>query len=137
MPFAALFAEQTPAVAVAAEHAMTALLLKIATILVAGIIGGELIAKINLPKVTGWIETGILLRLLSMPTVASCSSGFHASSDGHWFGDNLFSGSRDRKIHQRLCGNEPFGRNEPSPQQFTFGVAAARRCGGGLSSVDQ
>ncbi len=45
---------------------MEAPLLKMAVVLVAGIVGGELVAKIKLPKVTGWIGTGILLRLLSL-----------------------------------------------------------------------
>jgi mannitol/fructose-specific phosphotransferase system IIA component (Ntr-type)/Kef-type K+ transport system membrane component KefB len=34
-----------------------------ALVLVAGIVGGELVGLIKLPKVTGWIGTGILLRL--------------------------------------------------------------------------
>ena len=34
----------------------------LALVLVAGIIGGELVGRIKLPKVTGWIFTGILLR---------------------------------------------------------------------------
>ena len=34
----------------------------LALVLVAGIIGGELVGRIRLPKVTGWIGTGILLR---------------------------------------------------------------------------
>ncbi len=42
-------------------------LLNLATVLMAGIIGGELVARIKLPKVTGWIGTGILLRALSVP----------------------------------------------------------------------
>ncbi|MGB7345296.1 MAG: cation:proton antiporter [Pirellulaceae bacterium] len=42
-------------------------LLNMATVLVAGIIGGELFALIKLPKVTGWIATGILLRQLMLP----------------------------------------------------------------------
>lgn len=42
-------------------------LLGLALILLAGIIGGELFALIRLPKVTGWIATGIILRLLSPP----------------------------------------------------------------------
>ena len=42
-------------------------LLNMATVLVAGIIGGELFARLNLPKVTGWIATGILLRQFSLP----------------------------------------------------------------------
>ena len=46
-------------------------LLKVATILIAGIVGGEIIAKVKLPKVTGWIGTGILLRMLSLPAVAA------------------------------------------------------------------
>lgn len=42
-------------------------LLNLATVLVAGIIGGEIFAAIRLPKVTGWIATGILLRQLYLP----------------------------------------------------------------------
>ncbi len=42
-------------------------LLNMATILCAGIIGGELFARIKLPKVTGWIATGIILRQLYLP----------------------------------------------------------------------
>lgn len=38
-------------------------LVKMAFVLVAGIIGGELFARIHLPKVTGWIGTGIALRM--------------------------------------------------------------------------
>jgi fructose PTS system EIIBC or EIIC component len=34
----------------------------LALVLVAGIVGGELVGRIGLPKVTGWIGTGILLR---------------------------------------------------------------------------
>ena len=34
----------------------------LALVLVAGIIGGELIGRLKLPKVTGWIFTGILIR---------------------------------------------------------------------------
>lgn len=39
-------------------------LIKLALVLVAGIIGGELVGRIKLPKVTGWIGTGILLRFI-------------------------------------------------------------------------
>ena len=46
-------------------------LLNIATVLVAGIIGGEIFAWLKLPKVTGWIATGILLRSLSLPGLTS------------------------------------------------------------------
>ncbi|QEG23851.1 cation:proton antiporter domain-containing protein [Mariniblastus fucicola] len=46
-------------------------LLKVATILVAGIVGGEIFAKLKLPKVTGWIGTGIFLRMLSLPAIAT------------------------------------------------------------------
>ncbi len=42
-------------------------LLNMATVLVAGIVGGEVFAAIKLPKVTGWIATGILLRQLYLP----------------------------------------------------------------------
>lgn len=36
----------------------------LAVVLIAGIVGGELVGRIGLPKVTGWIGTGILLRAL-------------------------------------------------------------------------
>ena len=39
-------------------------LFHLAIVLVAGIIGGELVGRLRLPKVTGWIATGILLRSL-------------------------------------------------------------------------
>ena len=42
-------------------------LLSIAIVLIAGVIGGELFARLKLPKVTGWIGTGILLRMMSLP----------------------------------------------------------------------
>lgn len=42
-------------------------LLNMATVLIAGIIGGEIFAAMRLPKVTGWIATGILLRQLHLP----------------------------------------------------------------------
>ena len=42
-------------------------LLKLAIVLTAGIVGGELVGRIGLPKVTGWIGTGILLRWLQLP----------------------------------------------------------------------
>ncbi len=42
-------------------------LFNMATVLIAGIVGGELFALIKLPKVTGWIATGILLRQLNLP----------------------------------------------------------------------
>ena len=42
-------------------------LFNLATVLIAGIIGGEIFARIKLPKVTGWIATGILLRSLMLP----------------------------------------------------------------------
>ncbi len=42
-------------------------LFNLATVLVAGIIGGEIFAIVRLPKVTGWIATGILLRSLMLP----------------------------------------------------------------------
>lgn len=46
-------------------------LLNMATVLVAGIIGGELFALMKLPKVTGWIATGILLRSVSLPGLSA------------------------------------------------------------------
>lgn len=42
-------------------------LFNMATVLVAGIVGGELFSRIKLPKVTGWIATGIVLRALHLP----------------------------------------------------------------------
>ena len=42
-------------------------LLSIAIVLIAGVVGGELFARMKLPKVTGWIGTGILLRMLALP----------------------------------------------------------------------
>lgn len=39
-------------------------LLQLAIVLIAGIVGGELVARIGLPKVTGWICAGVLLRAL-------------------------------------------------------------------------
>ena len=39
-------------------------LLHLAIVLTAGVIGGELVGRIGLPKVTGWIATGIVLRAL-------------------------------------------------------------------------
>ena len=40
-------------------------LFQLAVVLVSGIIGGELVGRVGLPKVTGWIATGILLRGLA------------------------------------------------------------------------
>jgi len=37
-------------------------LINMATVLVIGIIGGEIFTALKLPKVTGWIATGILSR---------------------------------------------------------------------------
>lgn len=42
-------------------------LFNMAAVLIAGIIGGEIFALMKLPKVTGWIATGIVLRQLSLP----------------------------------------------------------------------
>ena len=50
-------------------------LLNFATVLIAGIIGGELFALIRLPKVTGWIATGILLRQFQMPGMQVTENG--------------------------------------------------------------
>lgn len=56
---------------------MDAPLLKLAFVLVAGIVGGELVAKIKLPKVTGWIGTGILLRMLSSDSIRPWAESYH------------------------------------------------------------
>ena len=45
-------------------------LLFLAVVLISGIIGGEIFARIKLPKVTGWIATGILLRGFMLPVMA-------------------------------------------------------------------
>lgn len=42
-------------------------LLSLATVLLAGIVGGEILGRLRLPKVTGWIGTGIALRALALP----------------------------------------------------------------------
>lgn len=42
-------------------------LLNLATVLLCGILGGELLSWLKLPKVTGWIFTGIALRALELP----------------------------------------------------------------------
>ena len=42
----------------------------LAAVLIFGIIGGEIFARLKLPKVTGWIATGILLRAFLLPMVA-------------------------------------------------------------------
>jgi len=47
------------------EFAADDRLYQLAIVLVAGIVGGELVGRIHLPKVTGWIFTGILLRGLA------------------------------------------------------------------------
>ena len=47
------------------EFAADDRLYQLAIVLVAGIVGGELVGRIHLPKVTGWIFTGILLRALA------------------------------------------------------------------------
>ena len=41
-------------------------LLPLALVLIAGIIGGELAARVRMPRVTGWIITGVLLRAASI-----------------------------------------------------------------------
>ena len=42
-------------------------LFNMAVVLIMGIIGGELFALVNLPKVTGWIAMGMLMRRLALP----------------------------------------------------------------------
>jgi mannitol/fructose-specific phosphotransferase system IIA component (Ntr-type) len=42
-------------------------LLNLATVLLAGLLGGEILGRLRLPKVTGWIGTGIALRVLELP----------------------------------------------------------------------
>ncbi|MCA9620303.1 MAG: PTS sugar transporter subunit IIA [Myxococcales bacterium] len=42
-------------------------LMSMAIVLLAGIVGAELLARLKLPKVTGWIITGIALRAASIP----------------------------------------------------------------------
>lgn len=47
------------------EFTPDAPLYRLALVLIAGIIGGELFGLMRLPKVTGWIATGILIRFFS------------------------------------------------------------------------
>lgn len=42
-------------------------LLSLALVLLAGIVGGEVLGRFKLPKVTGWIGTGIVLRAVEVP----------------------------------------------------------------------
>lgn len=42
-------------------------LLALALVLLSGIVGGELLGRLKLPKVTGWIFTGIALRAAELP----------------------------------------------------------------------
>ncbi|MCH9686952.1 MAG: PTS sugar transporter subunit IIA [Deltaproteobacteria bacterium] len=48
-------------------------LLGLAMVLLAGIIGGELLGRLKLPKVTGWIGTGIALRAMDLPGLEPAS----------------------------------------------------------------
>lgn len=41
-------------------------LLNLGTVLIAGIVGGEIVGRFHLPKVTGWIGTGIILRACNL-----------------------------------------------------------------------
>lgn len=41
-------------------------LISFAIILIAGLVGGELMARMRLPRVTGWIVTGVILRAFDM-----------------------------------------------------------------------
>ena len=43
----------------------------LAAVLIFGIIGGELFARMKLPKVTGWIATGIAIRALLVPALGT------------------------------------------------------------------
>ena len=56
-------------------------LYQLALVLVAGIIGGELFALMRLPKVTGWISTGILLRALETRLGAFTGLTAHTVTD--------------------------------------------------------
>lgn len=48
----------------------------LAIVLVSGIVGGELFASIRLPKVTGWIATGFLLRAFLLPALGGPDEPF-------------------------------------------------------------
>jgi len=50
-------------------------LLSLAVVLTAGLIGGELVARLRLPRVTGWILTGIVLGATSVPGLDPRSLG--------------------------------------------------------------
>ena len=47
----------------------------LAAVLIFGIIGGEIFARLKLPKVTGWIATGILIRGLLVPQLGTPAIG--------------------------------------------------------------
>lgn len=48
-------------------------LFNMAVVLLTGIVGGEIFALLKLPKVTGWIATGIVLRQLCLPGMDTSS----------------------------------------------------------------
>ncbi len=50
-------------------------LLALALVLLCGIVGGEILGRFKLPKVTGWIFTGIGLRALELPGLEGASLG--------------------------------------------------------------
>ena len=60
-------------------------LFNMAVVLVAGIVGGELFARMKLPKVTGWIVTGIILRWFDLPGLTADPS-LHPNLD--YFSEN-------------------------------------------------
>lgn len=46
-------------------------LLRLSVVLISGILGGELLGRLRLPKVTGWIGTGIALRAAAIPGLSA------------------------------------------------------------------
>lgn len=57
-------------------------LLGLAVVLAAGLVGGELVARLRMPKVTGWIGTGILLRYTELPGLGTAAvQGFYPLVD--------------------------------------------------------
>ena len=56
-------------------------LLMLAVVLTAGIIGGELAARVKIPRVTGWIITGVILRALLSQAVEVDVSPYRPFSD--------------------------------------------------------
>lgn len=83
-------------------------LLTLAFVLSAGLIGGELISRLRLPRVTGWIITGIVLRAFELPGLELSTLGSFTPLTDFVLGYIAFTVgshlnfSRLRNAHKRL-----------------------------------